>query len=64
MVSLNPFAGLPQGGALGAIVIDTDGNDSDGFAVVGGDMLYGEAGDDNIWAGYQSAPAPTRSISA
>ena len=40
--------------AAGATVVDTDGVNGDGYAVVGGDNLFGDAGDDQIWAGYQT----------
>ena len=36
----------------GATIIDPDGNDGDGFNVVGGDTLYGGDGNDSFYAGY------------
>jgi Ca2+-binding RTX toxin-like protein len=38
--------------ANGAIIIDPDGNDGDGFTVVGGGVINGNNGDDDITAGY------------
>lgn len=44
------IAGVPLHG--GAYVVDTDGNQGDGYAVRDGDAMYGGAGNDEIWAGY------------
>lgn len=41
-------------GAFGASVFDPDGNNGDGFVVRGGDQLFGDAGNDQIYAGYDT----------